>query len=109
MRPDWNWRGNSMAKTMSVRMDEKNYEFLAGALPKDERRTCPRPCEDSFTRGGSCWRWSDTGIDERLGKAAELAGLPVGRMIEILAEYGVASNLEHEDYRKGLENLRKAW
>ena len=40
---------------------------------------------------------------------AELAGLPVGRMIEILAEYGVESNLEHEDYLKGLQNLRKSW
>ncbi len=47
--------------------------------------------------------------EDDLGKAAELAGLPVGRMIEILAEYGVESNLEHEDYLKGLENLRKAW
>jgi predicted HTH domain antitoxin len=44
-----------------------------------------------------------------LGKAAELAGVPVGRMIEILAEYGVESNLEHEDYLKGLQNLREAW
>ena len=44
-----------------------------------------------------------------LGKAAELAGVPVGRMIEILADYGVESNLEHEDYRAGLLNLRKVW
>jgi len=44
-----------------------------------------------------------------VGKAAELAGVPVGRMIEVLAEYGVESNLKHEDYLKGLQNLRKAW
>ena len=44
-----------------------------------------------------------------LGKAAELAGVPVGRMMEILAEYGVESNLEHEDYLQGLQNLREAW
>ena len=30
-------------------------------------------------------------------------------MINTLAEYGVRSNLETEDYLKGLENLRKAW
>jgi predicted HTH domain antitoxin len=44
-----------------------------------------------------------------LGKAAELAGLPVGRMITLLAEYGVESNLEKEDYLRGLENLRSVW
>jgi predicted HTH domain antitoxin len=44
-----------------------------------------------------------------LARAAELAGVPIGDMIEILAEYGVESNLEAEDYRRGLENLRKVW
>lgn len=44
-----------------------------------------------------------------LGKAAELAGLSVGQMINVLSEYGVKSSLENEDYRKGLENLRKVW
>jgi predicted HTH domain antitoxin len=44
-----------------------------------------------------------------LGKAAELAGVFVGRMMEILAEYGVESNLEHEDDLQGLQNLREAW
>ncbi len=37
-----------------------------------------------------------------LGKAAELAGVPVGQMMEILAECRVESNLEHEDYLRGL-------
>ena len=44
-----------------------------------------------------------------LGKAAELASVPVGQMMEILAEYGVESNLDHEDYLQGLQNLREAW
>jgi predicted HTH domain antitoxin len=44
-----------------------------------------------------------------LGKAAELAGVPVGQMITILGEYGVKANLEKEDYLKGLDNLRKVW
>ena len=30
-------------------------------------------------------------------------------MINTLAEYGVKSNLEKEDYLKGLENLKKVW
>ena len=30
-------------------------------------------------------------------------------MITTLAEFGVESNLEKEDYLLGLENLRKVW
>ena len=37
-----------------------------------------------------------------LGLAAELADLTLGEMINTLAEYGVQSNLETEDYLKGL-------
>ena len=33
----------------------------------------------------------------------------LGKTINTLAEYGVQSNLETEDYLKGLENLRKVW
>jgi len=41
------------------------------------------------------------------GKAAELAGLPGGRMMTILAEFGVEGRIEKEDYLQGLHNLAK--
>lgn len=44
-----------------------------------------------------------------LGRAAALAGVAVGQMMTILTEYGVESRIEDEDYRQGLEALRKAW
>ena len=44
-----------------------------------------------------------------LGKAAELAGIPVGQMMTILTEFGVESRLEEEDYLQGLRNLQKVW
>jgi predicted HTH domain antitoxin len=44
-----------------------------------------------------------------LGKAAELAGVPVGRMMTLLAEFGIESRIENEDYRQGLAAIRKAW
>ena len=44
-----------------------------------------------------------------LGRAAELAGLPVGQMMTILAEFGVESRLEKEDYLQGLKNLQTVW
>lgn len=44
-----------------------------------------------------------------LGRAAEIAGVPVGEMIALFAEYGVKSNLRKEDYFQGLANLEKVW
>jgi predicted HTH domain antitoxin len=44
-----------------------------------------------------------------LGRAAELAGVPVGKMMEILTEYGVESRVEQEDYLQGLQGLSKVW
>ena len=44
-----------------------------------------------------------------LGKAAEVAGLPVGQMITLLGEFGVRSRIDREDYREGLANLAKVW
>ena len=44
-----------------------------------------------------------------LGKAAELAGVPISKMIDILSDLGVKSPIEYDDYVRGLENLRKEW
>ena len=98
-----------MARTMSVRMDEANYEFLR-RLSKDEKADMSQAVRELVYKGRimlAVERYRQRHAS--LGKAAELAGVPVGRMIEILAEYGVESNLEHEDYHKGLQNLRNAW
>src|SRR5439155_6354741 len=98
-----------MAKTMSVRMDEENYEFLRG-LSKDEKADLSQAVRELVYKGRimlAVERYRQRRAS--LGAAAELAGVPVGQMIEILAEYGVESNLEHEDYLKGLHNLKKVW
>src|SRR5437879_13874639 len=98
-----------MAKTMSVRMDEDNYEFLR-ALSKDEKADLSQAVRELVCKGRimlAVERYRDQ--QASLGKAAELAGVPVGRMIEILDGYGVQSNLEEEDYVKALHNVRKAW
>jgi predicted HTH domain antitoxin len=44
-----------------------------------------------------------------LGRAAGIAGVPVGETIALFAEYGVKNNLRKEDYLEGLANLRKLW
>jgi len=43
-----------------------------------------------------------------LGKAGEIAGIPVTQMMDWLIRFGVKSNITLEEYRAGLEHARKA-
>ncbi len=98
-----------MSKTMSIRMDRDNYEFLS-EITKEERSDLSKAVRDLVTRGRillAVERYKKG--EASLGKAAELAGLPLGQMMTILAEFGVKSRLEKEDYLRGLENLLKVW
>ncbi len=98
-----------MTKTMSIRMDRENYEFLA-EISKEERSDLSKAVRDLVTRGRillAVERYKKG--EASLGKAAELAGLPVGQMMTILAEFGVESRIEKEDYLQGLRDLSKAW
>ena len=98
-----------MAKTMSIRMDNENYLFLS-QLAKDEKADVSKAVRDVVQRGRlmlAIERYK-RGVAS-LGKAAELAGVPLNEMIALLSEYGVKSNLRKEDYLEGIENLRKVW
>jgi predicted HTH domain antitoxin len=44
-----------------------------------------------------------------LGKAAQVAGLPVGQMMTQLEEFGVRSRIDREDYRESRANLVRVW
>ncbi len=98
-----------MAKTVSIRMDEENYAFLH-KLAKEEKEDLSKAVREVVYKGRVMLAIEKykTGRAS-LGRAAELARLSVGQMITLLAEYGVPSNLETEDYLEGLENLRKTW
>ena len=98
-----------MSKTMSIRMDRDNYEFLH-EITKEERSDLSKAVRDLVTRGRillAVERYKKG--EASLGRAAELAGLPLGQMIMILTEFGVASRLEKEDYLQGIRNLHKVW
>jgi len=98
-----------MTKTMSIRMDRENYEFLH-EIAKEEGTDLSKAVRDTVTRGRillAVERYKN--CEASLGKAAELAGVSVGRMMTILTEFGVESRLENEDYLGGLKNLRNAW
>ena len=98
-----------MIKILSIRMDRYNYEFLS-EFTKEERSDLSKTIRDLVTRGRVMLAIEKYRNGEAsLGRAAELAGLPVGRMMTVLADFGVESRLEKEDYLQGLENLRKSW
>ena len=98
-----------MTRTLSIRMDPENYEFLT-ELTKQERSDLSKSVRDLVTRGRvllAVERYKKG--DASLGKAAQLAGLSVGQMMTLLAEFGVESRIDHDDYLQGLKNLAKAW
>jgi predicted HTH domain antitoxin len=98
-----------MTKTMSIRMDQDNFEFLS-KLSKEETGDVSKAARDLIQKGRlmlAVERYKKNQVS--LGKAAELAGRTLGDMINVLAEYGVKSNLETEDYLKGLDHLKKVW
>jgi predicted HTH domain antitoxin len=94
---------------MSIRMDRENFEFL-NELTKEQRSDLSKAVRDMVTRGRillAVERYKKG--EASLGRAAELAGVPVGKMMTILTEYGVESRIQEEDYLQGLEGLRKVW
>jgi predicted HTH domain antitoxin len=98
-----------MSKTMSIRMDRENFEFL-NELTKEQRSDLSKAVRDMVTRGRillAVERYKKG--EASLGRAAELAGVPVGKMMTILTEYGVESRIEQEDYLQGLQGLSKVW
>src|SRR5271157_3910524 len=98
-----------MNKTMSIRMDRENLEFLK-ELTKEQRSDLSKAVRDMVTRGRillAVERYKKG--EASLGRAAELAGVPVGQMMTILTEFRVKSRIEDEDYLQGLAALRKAW
>jgi predicted HTH domain antitoxin len=98
-----------MSKTMSIRMDRENFEFL-NELTKEQRSDLSKAVRDMVTRGRillAVERYKNG--EASIGRAAELAGVPVGKMMTILTEYGVESRVEQEDYLQGLQGLSKVW
>ena len=98
-----------MTKTMSIRMDRENFEFL-NELTKEQRSDLSKAVRDMVTRGRVLFAMERYKKGEAsLGRAAELAGIPVGQMMTLLTEFGVQSRIEDEDYRQGLAAIRKSW
>jgi predicted HTH domain antitoxin len=96
-------------KTISVRMDDEEYRFLS-VLAKEEREDVSKKVRELVDLGRVMlaiekYKKSEASI----GRAARIAGVSVSKMMDILREHNVEMNLDHEDYLKGLDSLRKTW
>jgi predicted HTH domain antitoxin len=96
-------------RTMSIRIDKDDYEFVKG-LAKEEREDLSSAVRSLIDKGRV-----HLAIEEyktgraSLGRASQLAGLSISEMMDVLGEYGVESNLDAEDYRAGVKNLKTVY
>jgi len=96
-------------KTISMRIDEKEHNFLS-SFAKEEKEDVSKAVRKLVTLGRIMfaiekYRNSEASIE----KAAKIAGVSISKMMDIFQNYGVESNVEYEDYLKGLKVLRKEW
>ncbi len=96
-------------KTLSIRIAKDYYEFLT-SLAKEERGDVSKKVRELVDLGRvmlaiNKYKNSEASIE----KAARIAGVSISKMMDILSEYGVDSNIEYEDYLKGLKSLKKIW
>ncbi len=94
-------------KTLSIRINDDDFKFLS-SLAKQERGDMSTAVRELVDLGRIMLALEKYKKKEAsLNRAARLAGVPLSKMMDILAEYGVEANLEYEDYLKSLKTIRK--
>jgi predicted HTH domain antitoxin len=93
-------------RTMSIRIDKEDYDFVKdlARLEKEDLSSAVRSLIDKGRVHLAIEEYKAGKAS--LGRAAWLAGLSVSEMIDVLEAYGIKSNLDIEDYRAGLKNLK---
>ena len=77
-------------------------------MSREERSDLSKAVRDLVTRGRILLAVEKYKKGEAsLGKAAGVAGLPVGQMMTLLGEFGVRSRIDQDNYRQSLANLSK--
>jgi predicted HTH domain antitoxin len=98
-----------MTKTMSIRMDREKFEFL-DELTKEQRSDLSKAVRDMVSRGRVLFAMERYKKGEAsLGRAAELAGVPVGQMMTLLTEFGVRSRSRMRIISKDSRQSERAW
>lgn len=96
-------------KTVSIRLEADDYNFLR-ELAEADKEDLSTAVRDLVSRGRvllALERYREGKAS--LGKAAEVAGVSISEMMDVLADHGIPSDLRVEDYRESLLALREAW
>lgn len=96
-------------KTVSIRLEADDYTFLS-RLAEAAREDLSTAIRDLIARGRvllALDRYREGKAS--LSKAAEVAGVSVSEIMDLLAEHGIPSDLHVEDYRESLRTLREVW
>jgi predicted HTH domain antitoxin len=93
-------------KTLSIRIDEDDYRFLA-AMAEEEKEDVSKTVRELVELGRlhlamDKYRSSEASLE----KSARIAGVSVSRMMDLLRDFGIEANLELEDYRASLNSAR---
>lgn len=96
-------------KTLSIRMNDEDFKFLA-SLAREEKEDVSKAVRELMEFGRVMlaiekYKKSEASLE----KSAKIAGVPIAKMMDILAEYGVRANLDAEDYLASLKTARKIW
>ncbi|MBS3051554.1 MAG: UPF0175 family protein [Candidatus Aenigmarchaeota archaeon] len=98
-----------MQRTLSIRMDEDNYEFVK-KMAKENKEEISKSVRELVDMGRLMYAVESYRKGKAsIGKASEMAGISISEMMDRLSDFGVKSNLTKEDYLEGLKNLRKIW
>jgi predicted HTH domain antitoxin len=96
-------------KTVSIRLEAEDYQFLSG-LAEAAQEDFSTAVRDLIARGRvllALDKYRDGKAS--LSKAAEIADVSISEMMDLLAQHGIASHLQFEDYRESLRTLREIW
>ena len=96
-------------KTLNIRINKDDYAFLS-SLAKEDRADVSKKVRELVDLGRVMlaiekYKKSEASIE----KASKIAGVSISRMMDTLAEYGVQSKIENEDYLKGFKSLKEVW
>jgi predicted HTH domain antitoxin len=96
-------------KTVSIRLDADDFSFLS-RLAAAEDEDLSTAVRDLIARGRVMLAVERCREGKAsLGRAAEMAGVAVSEMMDLLEKHGVEAGLSVEDYRQSLQKLRQIW
>ncbi|MFH1316616.1 MAG: UPF0175 family protein [Candidatus Woesearchaeota archaeon] len=95
-----------MDTVMTVRLPEKDVELVKelSILLKKDKSTMVRELVEQGKIYFAIMQYQEGKAS--ISKAAEIAGLPLSELIDLLAKFGIQGNLEIDDYLAGVKTAK---